>query len=154
MDLPPNPQSPEEPSPRFQPYQIVCLDHPHARLYAEVVQVVTLKQACWVRPLALLRRSPNRFTPFEAFEHSRNDDSLTLHDLRQGADLVWPTVLFREALDTEVMPLLSELYAITPALAEKSDKAVTAHQQLNQFVREIWQAHTDVFTPQSPNPTD
>lgn len=117
----------------FQPCQIVCLEHENGRLYAEVVQVVTSRQVCWVRPLMLA------LLPVEA---SLGTDNLpipqesAIYDLRMGSDLLWPISLFRPALDTEVIPLLTML--------DTSDSQ-TAQAQLNWFVRQVWQANQSDF---------
>ncbi|MBD2020915.1 hypothetical protein H6F43_12070 [Leptolyngbya sp. FACHB-36] len=116
----------------FQPCQIVCLEHETSRLYAEVVQVVDDRQVCWVRPFAL------------AIPSSTEDDVLGAWiDLRGGADLLCPIVLFRSALDTEVLPLLTALYASSGDEDEVTDRA--KRQQLNQFMRLVWQTHRQAF---------
>jgi hypothetical protein len=106
----------------FQPREIVSLTHGDTRLYAEVIQVVVSRQLCWVRPLLLVL-----FT---------EDEPTLVTDLRSGSDLLWPINLFRSALDTEVIPLLSLL---TPEAPSERDSA--AKQQLNQFIQQVWQAH-------------
>jgi hypothetical protein len=136
---------------RFQPNQIVCLEHAEGRLYAEVVQLIAVKHACWVHPLGLILRSPTSSTSFEEFGSDHDPTDFTVYDLRQGADLVWPTILFRAALDIEVLPLLSKLYqpiALSgPEAAQPPQPTLVARQSLNRFVREIWQAHAEVFNP-------
>ncbi len=146
MDSLPNSSYTDEQNPRFQPYQIVCLEHADARLHAEVVQLVAVKRSCWVHPLVLILRSPMASTPFELFGQDGDPTTFTLHDLRQGADLVWPTILFRAALDTEVIPIFACLYQMETPHAEKDQKTWIAHQSLTQFIRQLWQAHTDVFS--------
>ena len=126
----------------FQPHQIVCLDHGNAQLYAEVVQLVEIKHAYWVHPLVLRLRSPSA-DPLTA---SICPPDFTLHDLRQGADLVWPTTLFRAALDVEFIPLLSMLHTAEPLIEETAAAKLLARQLLNQFVRQMWQAHSEVFS--------
>ena len=116
----------------FQPSQIVCLEHQGTRLFAEVIQIVESRQVGWLRPLMLV------------FSLSCDDSNLeksTLYDLRQGADLLWPIGLLRPALDTEVMPLFTRLQ-VTKTQSESSQ---LAHQQLQRFVRQVWQAHTGDF---------
>ncbi|KGF73411.1 hypothetical protein DO97_20245 [Neosynechococcus sphagnicola sy1] len=112
----------------FQPRQIVCLEHARVCLYAEVVQPLESRPMCWVRPLLLaIPSAPG--------------SQAQMYDLRQDADLIWPTALMRSALDTEVLPLLCVLYQnkscpILPA---------STHQQLMQFVTQVWQAYPQVF---------
>ena len=100
----------------FQPRQIVCLEYETTYLYSEVIQTVTERQMCWVRPLMLQVESEDR-----------------LYDLRSGADLILSATLFRPALDTEVIPLLIQLEALPTS--------TNAHQQLSSFIRQVWQAH-------------
>ncbi|MCG5058312.1 MAG: hypothetical protein KA714_09995 [Limnoraphis sp. WC205] len=117
----------------FQSGQIVRLDHHPHHLYAEVIQVVKIRDVCWVRPLMLAEFSP---------EHHSNDLPQTLYDLRDSSDLIWPQKLFRPALDTEVIPLLVQL----DSTDEKNTITSTGHQKLQVFIRQVWQAYPDVFT--------
>lgn len=116
----------------FQPRQIVCLEHESTCLYAEIIQVVVSRQVCWVRPL-LLSVFPVGFQPYEPLSPT--------YDLRLAADLLWPIKLFRPALDTEVIPLLSQLLALEPQLEADPD----AQHQFRQFIHQVWQAHPGVF---------
>lgn len=114
---------------KFQPSQIVCLEHENTSLYAEIIDFVEWRQVCWVRPLML------------AVTEVGSDEPLTLCDLRFGADLLWPASLFRQALDTEVIPLLVQLNLSDTSALICSD----AHQQLSHFVHEVWQAYKSAF---------
>ena len=116
----------------FQPSQIVCLEYEGTCLYAEVIQIVASRQICWVRPL-MLALPPSR-------DLAASDQPI-LSDLRQGADLLWPTILFRPALDTEVLPLLTHLQGSKI----QSDNSQVAHQQLQHFVSQVWQAYQSTF---------
>lgn len=111
----------------FQQRQIVSLEHESTRLYAEVIQVIESRQRCWVRPLMLVKL-PDPICPY--FEPQ-------LYDLRTSADLVWPIEPFRSALDTEVIPLLVQLFSSEP----QSNRDLTATQQLGQFIHHVWQAY-------------
>ncbi len=111
-------------SPKFQPGQIVSLEHGDKRLYAEVIQVVVSRQLCWVRPLLLA-------TNFS--------EPPLITDLRDASDLLWPIDIFRPALDTEVITLLSIVLAKEPKPGTDS----TAKLQLNQFIHQVWQAHKE-----------
>jgi len=122
---------------KFQPRQIVCLEHENTRLYTEVIEVVTARQICWVRPLMLVV-SPLGHDSLPAF----SPEQLNLYDLRQGADLLWPVSLFRVALDTEVIPLLVQLD--NPDEGPQANNA-EAHQQLSCFIRKVWQASKNAF---------
>ncbi|HEY9609868.1 hypothetical protein [Allocoleopsis sp.] len=122
---------------KFQPRQIVCLEHENTRLYTEVIEVVTVRQICWVRPLMLVV-SPLGHDSLPAF----SPEQLNLYDLRQGADLLWPVSLFRVALDTEVIPLLVQLD--NPDEGAQVNNA-EAHQQLSCFIRKVWLASKNAF---------
>ncbi|MFB2880847.1 hypothetical protein [Floridanema aerugineum] len=109
----------------FQPSQIVCLEHQEIRLYAEVIQIVESRQMAWVRPLMLVMSLSERL----------DSEPFTLYDLRQGADLLWSSNLFRPALDTEVLPLFTQLQTCKT----QDENQQLAHQQLQRFVRQVWQ---------------
>jgi hypothetical protein len=121
---------------KFQPSQIVCLEHETTRLYAEIIEFVEARQVCWVRPL-LLAVAVADSEPLSVL----SPEQLTLYDLRWGADLLWPASLFRPALDTEVIPLL--VYLDDPDGRSTNDPDV--HMQLSYFVRKVWQAYKSVF---------
>jgi hypothetical protein len=82
----------------FKIDQIVCLEQDDSYLFAEVIDHIAISARCWVRPLALARSSPQSF------------ELEFLHDLRDAAQLILPAVKFRYALDTEILPLMSELF--------------------------------------------
>ncbi len=128
----------------FQPCQIVCLEHESSRLYAEVIQIVESRQICWVRPLVLaVGVSPGS-------GQVDDTDLPRCYDLRSGADLLYPLVLFRTALDTEVIPLLTFLYSPEwESSIHPSNQ--NGHQQLRQFIQKVWQAYPEVFGPGSGN---
>jgi len=115
----------------FKPGQIVSLECGDACLHSEVIQVVEARQVCWVRPLMLVVSVSGKDSPTE----------YTLSDLRDGADLLWPLSLFRAALDTEVISLLTELHSLD---AEKKDGAI-ASRQLRDFVDRVWAAFPSAF---------
>lgn len=114
---------------KFQPRQIVCLEHNNTYLYADIIEFVESRQMCWVRPLML------------AVLEADSNSLLSLCDLRQGADLLWPASLFRPALDTEVIPLLVQLSVSETQAVSNSD----AHRQLSNFVHAVWQAYKSAF---------
>lgn len=125
---------------KFQPHQIVCLEHENTRLYTEVIDVVTARQTCWVRPLMLVISSASH----DALAMV-SPEQLRLYDLRQGADLLWPVTLFRPALDTEVIPLLIQLDDPDNIQIQQESKS-DAHKQLSSFVRRVWQASRSEFS--------
>ncbi|AFZ06948.1 hypothetical protein Osc7112_2517 [Oscillatoria nigro-viridis PCC 7112] len=115
----------------FKPGQIVSLECGDACLHSEVIQVVEARQVCWVRPLMLVVSASGKDLAAE----------YTLSDLRDGADLLWPGSLFRAALDTEVISLLTQLQSLD---SEKKDGAI-ASRQLRDFVDRVWEAFPSAF---------
>ncbi len=127
---------------KLQPSQIVCLELGATCLYAEVVQIVETRSLCWARPLVLAMDSLGTGNFSQSSEHHFER---SCHDLRQGSDLLLPAVLFRQALDVEAIPLLSSLYKLD-TIAHSEPKAIVARRQLNEFIRQICQAHPDAFS--------
>ncbi len=123
--------------PNFQPSQIVCLEYGDTCLYAAVIQILATRKMCWVRPLLLKVFASES----ECKNYQDNSEKSTIWDLREGADLVWPICLFREAIDTEFMPLLTELESLD---SQEKDRQVS-HQKLKYFIRKVWQAYPHVF---------
>lgn len=123
----------------MQPHQILCLEHQDTSLYGEVIQVINERNLCWLRPIVLVQRKQQDL-----------EDTVTLFDLHQGADLLYPLTLFRIALDTEVLPILVQLESLkteqSPAASPEASRI--AHQQLQHFIRQIWQANPDSFRQQ------
>jgi hypothetical protein len=115
----------------FKSGQIVSLECGDACLHSEVIQVVEARQVCWVRPLMLVVVASGK-------ELSAED---TLSDLRDGVDLLWPLSLFRAAVDTEVISLLTQLHS----LDSKKKDAVIASRQLRDFVDRVWEADPSAF---------
>jgi hypothetical protein len=124
--------------PSFQPCQIVRLDHEGSYLYAEVVQIIEKRQLCWVRPVVLT------VLPSDQTDLNDSPEVPCWYDLRHGSDLVLPLQLFRPAMDTEVIPLLSLLYTLDETI-ESGHGDQTTFQRLSQFVHQIFQAHPEVF---------
>ena len=123
--------------PNFQPNQIVCLEYGYTCLYAAVIQILATRKMCWVRPLLLkVFASESKYK-----NHLDNSEKSTIWDLREGADLVWPICLFREAIDTEFIPLLTELEFLDSQEKEQH----VSHQKLQHFIKNVWQAYPDVF---------
>jgi len=115
----------------FKPGQIVSLECGDGCLHSEVIQVVEARQVCWVRPLMLVVLVSGK----------DSSEEYTLSDLRDGADLLWPLSLFRAAVDTEVISLLTQLQSLD---SEKKD-AVIASRQLKDFVDRVWEAFPTAF---------
>ncbi len=119
-----------EASVQFSPNQVVCLEQDELRLFGEVVQMVPLRSRCWVRPLAMARVESDRL------------DLTLLYDLRESSHLVLPAILFREALDTELIPLMSELFHPDKTCG---DNGLAARQAIHQLVRQVSQARSSLF---------
>ena len=117
---------------KFKPGQIVCLDAPQSvlgqsetlHLFAETIDTTIVSDRCWVKPLAIARSSSKSF------------NLEFLHDLRDTAQLILPTHLFRYALDTEVLPLISELFDPT----KDSIRSANAQKILYQFVTDLYRS--------------
>ena len=116
----------------FKTNQIICLEYQHNYLYGEVIQLIPDRKLCWFRPMCLVQLS---------CEHSQAMDVNQIIDLQSGSDLLWPMNLFRPALDTEVISLLSRLEDLDETLMPKA----SSRQYLNKFVRQVWQANKDKF---------
>jgi hypothetical protein len=132
----------------LQASQIVCVDNANKSLYAEVIQIVSERQFCWARPIALvdgdisLRLDTVVFDPVESLDKTATSAfDQVLYDLREGADLLLPMRLFRIALDTEVIPLLTHLE--TSKTKPEGDR--TCHQVLQDFVQQLCKTYPDAF---------
>ena len=106
----------------FCPNQIICIDLDDLRLFAEVIQMISDRDCLWARPLALAKQE--------------NYDLRLLHDLREAPQLILPPVLFREALDTEVMPLMTELFQLETAAKPELNAEIAGRQALQAFIRD------------------
>ncbi|MGA7935540.1 MAG: hypothetical protein WCA35_18460 [Kovacikia sp.] len=130
----------------FQPFQIVCLEHEVSYLYAEVVQTVEKRQVCWVRPLVLIVEPLN---DLNGLMESSDRLNRNCYDLRQDSDLLFPLILFRIALDTEMVPLFSFLYGsqrnLNTDLCNPNDTDKIGHQKFRQFIQQVWKAYPELF---------
>ena len=114
----------------FKAQQIVCIQEKQTFLYGEIIQVITPRKACWLRPLILLTLS--------------DDDEKKLIDLRETPDLVLPVFFLRAALDTEFIPLFIDLN-----MMEKKDNHIFFTRKiLNNFIHEICQRYPEAFKKQ------
>jgi uncharacterized protein Yka (UPF0111/DUF47 family) len=105
-------------SAEFKTDRIVCIEREDLYLFAEVIDDIVVDARCWVRPLAIARSNSESF------------NLEFLHDLRDAAQLILPTYLFRDALDTEVLPLISELFHPN----EDSIRSINSQRILYQFI--------------------
>jgi hypothetical protein len=104
---------------QFYPCQIVCLEHQNYRLYSEVIQVISQRDSCWVRPLFLVITS---------------EDSQDVFDVHCVSDLIFPYSFFRPALDTEVIPLLTQLSKGNLSPQEEQ----ISRAKFGELIKEIW----------------
>lgn len=102
--------------------RIVCLDYQDLHLFSEVIDTIAATNCYWVRPLAIARSSPESF------------NLEFLYDLQDTAQLILPIDLFRDALDTEVLPLISELFHGN----RDPDRSTNARQALHEFIRNLY----------------
>jgi hypothetical protein len=112
----------------FCPNQILCIDLESLRLYAEVIQMIPDRDRLWARPVALAEQQVYNLR--------------LLHDLREAPQLILPPALFREALDTEVMPLMTELFQLEAQAKPEPSTEVMGRQALQAFVRNLFQPVT------------
>jgi hypothetical protein len=126
--------------PTFSPNQIVCIEAMQSLLFGEMVQHVTARRHCWVRPL-VLATAIDRAARIETI----GDACWEWYDLRQGADLLLPQQVFRAALDVEVLPLMSLLYQAEDKPQPECDRGTIARQQLNLFVRQVCDTKPELF---------
>jgi hypothetical protein len=82
----------------FRPQEIVYIENNEFRLFAEVIQTIPDRDRCWVKPLALAQYTDFQFR--------------LLYNLQECAQLILPLNLFRSALDTEVIPVMMELFQL------------------------------------------
>jgi hypothetical protein len=130
--------------PYFQPCQIVCLQHAGSCLYGEVVQIIESRHLCWVRPMVLVLQ------PAEALKQTGGFcEQSHCYDLRQDSDLLLPLTLFRAALDTEVLPWLSDFYVDDRPTVDLSSSDKLGHDLFRTFIQQVWQAHTEIFQKRS-----
>jgi hypothetical protein len=134
----------QEKQPNFQPYQIVSLKHENVCLYAEVVQVVEERQVCWARPVMLVTHSPSATMLTNSQSNAGQDPDTTLLDLRQGSDLLLPVMLFQEALDVEVLPLLAQLNMNKDTHSETGSSS-NNQRDLNRFIDRVCRAYSNLF---------
>lgn len=116
---------------QFSPNQVVCLEQGELRLFGEVVQMVPERSRCWVRPLAMAQVVPESL------------QLLLLYDLRESSHLVLPAQVFREALDTEVIPIMSALFH--PEKEVVVDNSDAARISLHQLIRMVSVERSEVF---------
>jgi hypothetical protein len=116
----------------FKVNQIICLEHQHTCLYGEVIQLLPQRRMCWFRPICLVTTNST---------NNQALDSRQVINASSGSDLLWPTILFRSALDTEVISFMPELKNANESLTHKTP----IRQYLNKFIHQVWQVNQDKF---------
>ncbi len=108
--------------------QIVFLECRQTRLYAEVIQVLDDRPMGWVRPLALVREEIIQLLGMGA-----------IADPATAPDMVWPIRDLIPALDTDVIPLMAQIWskAARPTQLEFQD-GTTAGSAVSEFLRVLW----------------
>ena len=114
----------------FKSNQIVCLEHQDTNLYGEVIQLIPHRGLCWFRPICLI---------VSELDCTKSEQTQAI-DLHGVSDLLWPTVLFRLAIDTEIIDHLSQLKNDNQNLMDKKP-----NKHLNRFVQQVWRANQDKF---------
>ena len=114
---------------QFSPNQVICLEQGELLLFVEVVQMVPERLRCWVRPLAMAQVVPESLK------------LLLLYDLRESSHLVLPAQVFREALDTEVIPIMGALFhPEKEVVVDNSDAGrISLHQLIRMVSVERWE---------------
>lgn len=107
----------------FSPQEIVCIDSGNLRLFAEVIQLIPDRNRCWAKPLVLAN-----YVEFQLE---------FLHDLQECSQLILPIELFRSALDTEVIPVMMDLFELEKTPDRSTNDISLSRQALNQFVRSL-----------------
>lgn len=111
--------------------QIVFLECRQIRLYAEVIQVLEDRAMGWVRPLALAQG--------EIIQPLGQPLGMGAIADAAAPDMVWPIRDLTPALDTDVMPLMAQIWskAATPTQLEPQD-GKTARSTVSEFLRALW----------------
>lgn len=109
--------------------QIVFLECRQTRLYAEVIQVLDDRPMGWVRPLALVQG--------ESIQPLGTTGAIA--DPAAAPDMVWPLRHLTPALDTDVIPLMAQIWskAADPTQPEPPDGR-TAGSAVSDFLRLLW----------------
>ena len=143
------------------PSQILYLEHSTSRLYAEAIQVVEQRHLCWARPTLLIQGLPASSSSSlgsRLEQQARQDaiaaaaadptrSSLSIYDLEDCPDLIWPLALFEIACDIDFFALLVQLKINPDAIALRDGSS-----QLNIFIRSFWHTHANVFQPTAREP--
>lgn len=136
------------------PRPLLCLPCDRWRLYVEAIDAIDARGTYWVRPVALLdlADAPSATAADPAIAATAGK----LYDARSASDLVWPQLLFRPALDVEVVPVLARLASDAAERAGSGDSPLSTRQAFHAFLRRVWETFPDAFVGDRParNPRD
>ena len=107
----------------FRPQEIVYIQADEFRLFAQVIQTIPTRNRCWVKPLAIAHCSDFQFK--------------LLHDLQDCAQLILPLYLFHAAMDTEVIPVMMELFQLEKIADRSLNTTSLSRQALHQFIANL-----------------
>ena len=117
----------------FNPNQVVCLEGTNKSLFCEVIDTITSRSLCWVRPV-LLVMNYDRARQLLADRNVIVDNSdAKVYDLRFTADLLWRISDFDDVLDMEYIEFFSQL----EDFKYDEQQLKLAHQKLSYFVKEL-----------------
>ncbi|MGG6293166.1 hypothetical protein ACQ4M4_01990 [Leptolyngbya sp. AN02str] len=122
-------------------HAILCVDLATDRLFSEVIQEAENRPFYWVRPLILQIGLDADQMQLNQSVYEPDSWDYTVYDVRQSADLILPRSLFRPALDTEVLPLMTQLHS--PKHTMIGDRL--AKEQMHQFVQHLWRTFPHAF---------
>ena len=143
------------------PSQILYLEHGTSRLYAEAIQVVEQRHLCWARPTLLIQGLPASSSSAlgsrleqqarqAAIAEAATDptrSALSLYDLEECPDLIWPLALFEIACDVDFFALLIQLKVNPDEIALRNGSS-----QLSTFIHSFWRTHAETFKPALSEP--
>ena len=109
----------------FIPSQIVCLEGQNKSLFCEVIEIISARSLCWVRPIILVNSMENSSN----FYNYKNNK---IYDLRFTSDLLWNITDFRLVLDTEYL----DFFVGLEDFEFKEDNIQLANQKLRAFIKE------------------
>ncbi len=142
----------------LRPSQIICLEYEYEALYAELIQILDEKDQIWARPIVLATLPAAFHMDYSAIKQPLAKESnaydagrcepasfpavpwlheATLFDLRLGSDLLWPRHGFRPALDTEIIPIVTQ---IGEPKHNEDGNHQTNHAALQRFIHNAWNA--------------
>ncbi len=110
----------------FKPSQIVCLEGQNKNLFCEVIDIISARSVCWVRPIILVNLTENTSN----FYRYKNSD---IYDLRFTSDLLWNIADFRVVLDTEYL----DIFVTLEDFEFQEEKIKLANQELRFFIQQL-----------------